>query len=92
MLVVLKHCHGGTRIAAHTAEVFVVDKNDNDVTVVPIPASETETEHQRIRKSNDHDQKMEREGRVSRHNRGDRSKKTKTVEPVSLIKVWPHVE
>jgi hypothetical protein len=48
----------------------VADKNDSDVTVVPIPASETEAEHQRIRKSNDRDQKLEREGRVSRHNRG----------------------
>ena len=48
----------------------MADKNDNDVTVVPIPASETEAEHQRIRKSNDRDQKLEREGRASRHNRG----------------------
>ena len=45
-------------------------KSDNDVTVVPIPASETDAEHARIRKSNDHDQKLEREGRVSRHNQG----------------------
>jgi hypothetical protein len=42
----------------------------DDVTVVPIPASETESEHERIRKSNDRDQKLEREGRVSRHNEG----------------------
>ena len=38
--------------------------------VVPIPASETQAEHDRIRKSNDRDQKMEREGKVSRHNQG----------------------
>jgi hypothetical protein len=42
----------------------------DNVTVVPIPASETEAEHERIRKSNDRDQKLEREGRVSRHNKG----------------------
>jgi hypothetical protein len=42
----------------------------DDVTVVPIPASETESEHERIRKSNDRDQKLEREGRVSPHNQG----------------------
>jgi len=48
----------------------VARNNDNDVTVVPIPASETDAEHARIRKSNDHDQKLEREGRVSRHNQG----------------------
>jgi len=41
-----------------------------DVTVVAIPASETDAEHVRIKKSNDHDQELEREGRVSRHNRG----------------------
>jgi hypothetical protein len=42
----------------------------DDVTVVPIPASETESEHERIRRSNDRDQKLEREGKKSRHNRG----------------------
>jgi hypothetical protein len=42
----------------------------DDVTVVPIPASETDAEHERIRSSNDRDQELEREGRVSRHNRG----------------------
>jgi hypothetical protein len=44
---------------------------DNEkVVVVPIPASETQAEHDRIRKSNDRDQKLEREGKPSRHNRG----------------------
>ena len=42
----------------------------DDVTVVPIPASETDSEHERIRSSNDRDQQLEREGRVSRHNQG----------------------
>ena len=45
------------------------DKNNNP-TVVPIPASETQSEHDRIRKSNDRDQELEREGKTSRHNRG----------------------
>jgi hypothetical protein len=45
------------------------DEN-NKPTVVPIPASETQSEHDRIRKSNDRDQELEREGKISRHNRG----------------------
>ena len=45
-------------------------KKTEDVTVVPIPASETPAEHDRIRKSNDRDQRLEREGKVSRHNQG----------------------
>ena len=45
-------------------------QENDDITVVPIPASESEAEHDRIRKSNDRDQQLEREGKVSRHNRG----------------------
>ena len=45
------------------------DQQD-ELDVVPLPGSETETEHDRIRASNDRDQKLEREGKVSRHNRG----------------------
>jgi len=48
----------------------MADDELEDLTVVPLPASETEAEHQRIRSSNDHDQELEREGQVSRHNRG----------------------
>ncbi len=48
----------------------MADNEIDDMEVVPIPASETEDEHARIRSSNDRDQKMEREGKVSRHNRG----------------------
>jgi hypothetical protein len=48
----------------------MADDELDDLTVVPIPASETEDEHNRIRSSNDRDQKLEREGKVSRHNRG----------------------
>lgn len=46
------------------------DERVDDITVVPIPASETEAEHERIRSSNDRDQALEREGKISRHNRG----------------------
>ena len=48
----------------------MAEREDDDVTVVPIPASETPAEHDRIRKSNDRDQRLEREGKVSRHNQG----------------------
>jgi hypothetical protein len=48
----------------------MADEEREDFTVVPIPGSETEAEHKRIRSSNDRDQKLEREGKVSRHNRG----------------------
>lgn len=48
----------------------MADDELDDMTVVPIPSSETEEEHARIRSSNDRDQKLEREGKVSRHNRG----------------------
>ena len=42
----------------------------DDLTVVPIPDSSSDQEHDRVRRSNDRDQELEREGRVSRHNRG----------------------
>jgi len=45
-------------------------KKDDDMTVVPLPTSETQAEHDRIRKSNDLDQELEREGRKSKHNQG----------------------
>jgi hypothetical protein len=48
------------------------ESNDelDDLTVVPLPSSETEEERERIRASNERDQKLEREGKLSRHNRG----------------------
>ena len=49
---------------------LLTDAKNDDITVVPIPASETQAEHDRIRKSNDRDQRLEREGKASRHNRG----------------------
>lgn len=46
-------------------------KNEDDnLTVVPLPGEEPKAEHDRIRRSNDRDQELEREGKVSRHNRG----------------------
>jgi hypothetical protein len=50
---------------------FNLAKNeDDDLTVVPIPGEENEEERQRIRRSNDRDQELERQGKQSRHNRG----------------------
>jgi hypothetical protein len=46
------------------------DDREDDLTVVPLPSGETEEEHERVRKSNDRDQELEREGVESRHNRG----------------------
>ena len=51
-------------------EGFPLADNEDEMTVVPIPTSETQAEHDRIRKSNDRDQELEREGKKSRHNRG----------------------
>jgi hypothetical protein len=54
----------------------------DDLTPVPLPASETEAEHRRIRSSNDRDQKLEREGKVARHNQGyDEAADGKQPEP-----------
>jgi hypothetical protein len=46
------------------------DEQQDDMTVVPLPSSETESERERVRTSNDRDQRLEREGKPSRHNRG----------------------
>jgi hypothetical protein len=43
---------------------------DDDLVAIPLPSSETEEEHERIRRSNDRDQKLEREGKTAPHNRG----------------------
>ena len=48
----------------------MADNRQDEGEVVPLPSSETDEEHQRIRASNDRDQRLEREGKVSRHNRG----------------------
>jgi hypothetical protein len=48
----------------------MADDDSEEMTVVPLPGDESEEEHARIRASNDLDQKLEREGKTSRHNRG----------------------
>ena len=48
----------------------MAENEDDDLTVVPMPTSETQAEHDRIRRSNDRDQALEREGKPSRHNQG----------------------
>jgi hypothetical protein len=48
----------------------MADENRDEFTTVPIPSSETDEEHRRIRESNDRDQRLEREGKPARHNRG----------------------
>ena len=48
----------------------MTEKKDDEMVVVPIPSSESQAEHDRIRKSNDRDQALEREGKPSRHNEG----------------------
>jgi hypothetical protein len=48
----------------------MVDKSRNDETVIPIPGEDNEPERRRIRKSNDHDQALEREGEHAPHNEG----------------------
>jgi len=59
------------------------DNDDKDLTVVPLPGSESEAEHERVRSSNDRDQALEREGKISRHNRGydEAVRGTATPEP-----------
>jgi len=48
----------------------MADDQQDEGVVIPLPSSESEEERKRIRSSNDRDQKLEREGKVSRHNRG----------------------
>ena len=48
------------------------DSELDDETTLPLPppGDDNQAEHDRIRASNDVDQRMEREGIVSQHNRG----------------------
>jgi hypothetical protein len=74
-LTTREHCRSKmirwrTPYAPSVKEDLVAKNEDDDLTVVPMPSSETQAEHDRIRKSNDHDQELEREGKPSRHNRG----------------------
>ena len=60
----------------------MTDKENDELTAVPLPTSETQEEHDRIRKSNDRDQALEREGKKSRHNQGyDEAADGKVPEP-----------
>jgi hypothetical protein len=45
-------------------------EQDEDLAAVPLPSRETQAEHDRIRRSNDRDQELEREGKIAPHNRG----------------------
>lgn len=65
----------------------VTDSENDEITVVPIPASESQAEHDRIRKSNDRDQKLEREGKVSRHNQGYDEAADGVVRPPEIARV-----
>ena len=65
----------------------MAEREDDEATVVPIPASETEAEHERIRKSNDRDQRLEREGKVSRHNQGYDEAADGVVRPPEISRV-----
>ena len=38
--------------------------------IVPVPSTDSQTEHDRVRRSNDRDQQLERDGKASRHNEG----------------------
>ena len=83
----VKCYHGPTGLAHDAMEVDLADNEDENMTVVPIPGEDNEPERQRIRKSNDHDQDMERHGKQSRHNRGydeaaDGIQKTPEIERV----------
>jgi hypothetical protein len=51
-------------------EADLAENEDEAITVVPLPSSESPAEHDRIRRSNDRDQELEREGKPSRHNEG----------------------
>ena len=65
----------------------MAERENEDVTVVPIPASETQAEHDRIRRSNDRDQRLEREGKVSRHNQGYDEAADGVVRPPEISRV-----
>lgn len=44
--------------------------NEDEYTVIPIPGEDNDEERERIRRSNDRDQELERQGKPSRHNQG----------------------
>jgi hypothetical protein len=48
----------------------MADRTPEEEVIEPLPTGETEEELDRIRRSNDRDQELEREGIISKHNRG----------------------
>jgi hypothetical protein len=48
----------------------MADEDTVEEAIEPLPTGETPEEHDRIRRSNDLDQQLEREGVISKHNRG----------------------
>jgi hypothetical protein len=48
----------------------MANDGNGEMTVLPIPTSEKADERDGIRRSNDRERALEREGKVSRHNRG----------------------
>ena len=46
------------------------DSDGEETVIMPPPGDDTQAEHDRIRRSNDKDQRLEREGIASKHNRG----------------------
>ena len=48
----------------------MTQEDEKVVKVVPPPSTDSEEEHDRIRKSNDRDQRLERDGQTSPHNEG----------------------
>jgi len=64
-----------TARAGHTRHPDCFDpgmtqEDESVVKVVPPPSTDSEEEHNRIRKSNDRDQQLERDGKTSPHNVG----------------------
>jgi len=60
----------GIPVAGSGVESVMADDEMDEMKVVPLPSSETDEERDRIRASNDRDQELEREGKLSRHNAG----------------------
>lgn len=65
------HYISGIAIASrYGGRIAMADEELNEQIDVPPPGDDDRDEHDRIRTSNDIDQRMEREGIVSQHNRG----------------------
>ena len=58
------------RLLRPQPEGSMADDDKDEMTPVPLPSDESPEEHRRIRSSNDRDQRLEHEGKTSRHNQG----------------------